>query len=82
MTQVDEIGIAHMIRDYVQERGETRILMRDIRRHLRAQGLVYFIEWKLWDAIKEMYDAGWIKEADYLHNYIVFDESLVSGKAA
>lgn len=77
-----EPSIALIMRDFVVESGRLSVSIRDLKRHLRKHGYYKVGESMFYDALKEMSDAGWIDNIDYLHSIVFFSPTFLSDNAA
>jgi|GEM_PF-6748733 len=77
-----EPGLAFFMAQHVLDSGIATHPIRDIRRAIRSAGFADMTEGAFYDTLKEMYDAGWIRQIDYREFYIVFDlNALRAGTA-
>lgn len=78
MTQTDlEIyGIAHLIRDYARNGAKCVLTITDIDEFLFSMG-IKLSESELFDTLKEMVDAGWVRELDYNNRLVFFNERVL-----
>jgi len=79
MTQADlEVyGVAHMIRDYVRTGIKSILTLANIEDFLFSTG-IKLSESELSDTLKEMKDAGWVREIDYKNRLVFFSEHILN----